>query len=103
MEKQIIEMSEEILQEYTNCYSEADQECLEKMLRKLASEVAEEIFAEIEEKIDFNLSMISKIAAAKGGRANGKTFLWAKHDVYTEMKEDIAELKKKYTEGGEWS
>lgn len=61
-----------------------------------ASDVAEEIFAEIEEKIDFNLSMISKIAAAKGGRANGKTILWAKHDVYTEMKEDIADLKKKY-------
>lgn len=60
------------------------------------AKVAEEIFAEIEEKIDFNLSMISKIAAAKGGRANGKTILWAKHDVYTEMKEDIAELKKKY-------
>lgn len=47
-DKQIEEMAEEILQEYTNCYSEVDQECLEKMLSKFASDVAREIFEGIE-------------------------------------------------------
>lgn len=39
MEHQIKNMAEDILQEYTNCYSEVDQEHLEKMLRKLAFDV----------------------------------------------------------------
>jgi hypothetical protein len=81
MEKQIIEMSEEILQEYTNCYSKADQKCLEKMLRKLASEVAEEIFAKIEKLIARR--MIPDVAL-----------------IDDRLITDIAELKIKYTEEG---
>jgi hypothetical protein len=48
MKKLIRETAEEILQEYTNCYSEADEDCLVKMLEKLASNMAMEIFEEIE-------------------------------------------------------
>jgi regulator of sirC expression with transglutaminase-like and TPR domain len=89
MEKQIIEMSEEILQEYTNCYSDADQERLEKMLRKLASDVAEEIFAEIEK-----LRPITKLVIKDLGEwdfdKNGEKFYWLSET-------EIAELKKKYS------
>jgi hypothetical protein len=67
-----------------------------KIERKL---VAREIFEEIEEQIDRGLSVITKILNAKGGRANGKTVLISKYDVFIEAKKYIAELKKKYTEG----
>ncbi len=33
-DKEIKNLAEEILQEYTNCYSEVDKDCLVKMLRK---------------------------------------------------------------------
>lgn len=48
MKKLIRETAEEILKEYTNCYSKADEDCLVKMLEKLASNMAREIFAEID-------------------------------------------------------
>ena len=48
MKNIIRETAEEILQEYTNCYSEADEDCLVEMLEKLASEVAREIFEGIQ-------------------------------------------------------
>ena len=63
------------------------------------SEVAREIFEEIEKEIDLSLSVIEKILNLKGGRANGKTVLISKYDVFIEAKKYIAELKKKYTEG----
>jgi hypothetical protein len=92
MEKQIIEMSEEILQEYTNCYSETDQECLEKMLRKLASDLAEEIFAELDTFI------VTKVI-------DHETLKYDIGDKYKALKKKysvalptIAELKKKYTQ-----
>ena len=76
----------------------AGQETLQKALAKAKSEVAREIFEEIEEQIDRGLSVITKILNAKGGRANGKTVLLSKYDVFIESKKYIAELKKKYTE-----
>ena len=79
-EKQIEEMAVEILEEYTNCYSEVDQECLEKMLSKLASDVAREIFEEIDKVLNF----------------------YKKYNPYNDLLkcviDRIAELKKKYTE-----
>ena len=79
-DKQIEEMAEEILQEYTNCYSEVDQEHLEKMLSKFASDVAREIF----EGID---SLINIVGAMTG------------LDIFVMGK--YADLKKKYTEDEE--
>ena len=70
-------------------------ECYEMARQKVASE----IFAEIEKEIDRGLSVIEKILNTKSGRANGKTVLISKYDVYREAKKYIAELKKKYTEG----
>ena len=58
----------------------------------------EKIFAEIEKEIDLGISVIQKILNAKGGRANGKTVLISKYDVYIEAKKHLAELKKRYTE-----
>ena len=63
----------------------------------LKSEV-EKIFAEIEKEIDTGLSVIEKILNAKGGRANGKTVLISKYDVFIEAKKHLTKLKKKYTE-----
>ena len=82
-DKQIRNMAEEILQEYTNCYSEVDQECLEKMLGKLASEVAREIFEEIESKL---------MVASHIDNFDGKARIWL---------DDFYELKKKYESEGE--
>ena len=85
MKKHIENMAEDILEEYTNCYSEVDQECLEKMLRKLVSEVAEEIFAEIVEILN---------SVYRSHDADSVKAILA-------ITKDIAELKKKYTEGDE--
>lgn len=60
------------------------------------AEVASDIFAEIEKEIDRGLSVISKILNTKSGRANGKTVLLSKYDVFIEAKKHLAELKKKY-------
>ena len=42
VEKQIEETAEEILQEFTSCYSEADEDCLMKMLRNLVKKCESE-------------------------------------------------------------
>ena len=65
---------------------------------ELKAEVAREIFEEIEKEIDTGLSVIEKILNAKGGRANGKTVLISKYDVFIEAKKHLTKLKKKYTE-----
>ena len=87
-----------------------DAECEAERLRKVLDEYeetsglkqakaeVEKIFEEIEEQIDRGLAVITKILNAKGGRANGKTVLLSKYDVFIESKKYIAELKKKYTE-----
>jgi hypothetical protein len=67
-------------------------ECYEMARQKVASE----IFAEIEKEIDTGISVIEKILNTKGGRANGKTILISKYDVYIEAKKHLAKLKKKY-------
>jgi hypothetical protein len=59
---------------------------------------AKKIFEEIEKKIDLELSIIRKIIHAKGGRANGKTVLFGKIQMLIDLKNFIAELKKKYTQ-----
>ena len=70
-------------------------------LQNARREVAREIFEEIEKEIDLGLSVITKNLNAKGGRANGKTVLISKYDVFIEAKKYIAELKKKYMEAEE--
>ena len=85
MEKILKNTAEEILEEFTNCYSEADEDCLVRMLRNMASDVAREIFEEIESKLMLNRATHC-----------GQKF------YYTRLEDDIAELKKKYeSEGGE--
>jgi hypothetical protein len=51
MKKHIENMAEEILQEYTNCYSEVDQEYLEKMLFKLVSKVKADTVKKMQERL----------------------------------------------------
>ena len=80
MEKQIRNTAEEILEEFTNCYSEADEDCLVKMLRGLASDVAREIFEEIETMI-FGTIIPNDCAIISTAK--------------------LAELKKKYESEGE--
>ncbi len=102
LEKQIENMAEEILQEYTNCYSEVDQECLEKMLRKLASDLAEEIISCIHDEIE--LALESNYKARKERIIDVEM---ATDDAFTEyingkiatlrgIDDFLAELKKKY-------
>jgi hypothetical protein len=79
MKKFIRETAEEILQEYTSCYSEADEDCLVKMLEKLASNMAREIFEEID-----------KICRDYNRYEFGERGLFAK----------LADLKKKYESEG---
>lgn len=62
------------------------------------AEASKEILEEIEKQIDRSLSVITKILNAKGDRANGKTVLISKYDVFIEAKKSLVELKKKYTE-----
>ena len=71
--KHIRELAEEILQEYTSCYSEADEDYLVKMLENKFREFAREIFEEIEREI--------------------------KHHGICYAQRKIAELEKKYAEG----
>lgn len=71
----------EILEEFTNCFSEADEDVLARMIRdsgfRKASDVAREIFAEIE-------------------------YLIWQYDTRpaSDLTEEIAELKKKYESEG---
>ena len=91
MKKLIRETAEEILQEYTNCYSEADEDCLVRMLEKLASNMAREIFEEIERLLDTYSASHHPVGEVYG-------------ESYFErgLEDAIAELKKKYeSEGAE--
>ena len=99
-EYQYAESEVERLKHILNCYAlqygtVVDQQ---RVIDKAKSDVAREIFEEIEKEIDLNMSVIQKILNAKGGRANGKTVLISKYDVFIEAKKHLAELKKKYTE-----
>ena len=89
MKKLIRETAEEILQEYTNCYSKADEDCLVKMLENFASNVAREIFEEIERLLDNHHSACHPIGAI---------------EAYTYYEgglgDAIADLKKKYESEG---
>lgn len=76
-------------------HNELTMEMAKKALSNAKADVAK-IFEEIEEQIDRGLAVITKILNAKGGRANGKTVLLSKYDVFIESKKYIAELKKKY-------
>lgn len=102
-DKQIVEMADDIRRIRESYFGQADYLFAKKLYEdgyRKASDVAEEIFAEIEKNIDVELSIIQKIINAKGGRANGKTVLLAKTEMFIEAKKFIAELKKKYTEEG---
>ena len=88
MKKLIRETAEEILQEYTNCYSEADEDCLVRMLEKLASNMAREIFAEIEHTAR---AAIILLKFEKDEEIHN-----IKTECYTDLIGYIAELKKKY-------
>lgn len=67
------------------------------LLQCKLTDARSEVIAEIEEEIDRGLSVISKILNSKGDRANGKTVLLSKYDVFIEAKKHIVKLKKKYT------
>lgn len=92
MKKFIRETAEEILQEYTGCYSEEDEDCLVKMLENLAFGVAKEIFEEIEksfiEYYDKTITYSSPTLPLYIREAAGFSL--------NEMFMKIAELKKKY-------
>jgi hypothetical protein len=88
-EKQIDEMAIEILEEFTNCYSQADEEHLARMLKHFASEVAAEIIADLVKFADDKERQMS---------FHGHSVWYIDADDVTDF---IAELKKKYTEGGE--
>jgi hypothetical protein len=94
MKKLIRETAEEILQEYTNCYNEADEDCLVKMLEKLASNMAREIFEEIEKRLR-QLADESKILRDKEINLGEKTQLNGEWIGVRLALRDIAELKKK--------
>ena len=66
-------------------------------LENAKTEVAREIFEEIENAIDLNLLAIKGYLNSKGMRANGKTILFAKYEVFTKTKNFLDDLKKKYT------
>jgi hypothetical protein len=74
--EQCKEIAEEILQEFTNCYSEADEDVLVKMLNNMACNFAKEIFAELEKWLSV------------GG------------DIRIITGKKFAELKERYTEVG---
>lgn len=94
MKQTIRQMAEEILQEYTNCYSVEDEEYLGKMLEKFASDVAREIFDA------FRDEMRSLIAISK------ELFNECEDDYYEGKKDAFFTaiiyldelIKKKYTE-----
>jgi hypothetical protein len=75
---------------------QAEKDALIKNYAECMKGYASEIFAEIEKEIDTGISVIEKILNTKGGRANGKTILISKYDVYIEAKKHLAKLKKKY-------
>jgi hypothetical protein len=92
MKKKIRETATEILQEYTNCYSEVDEDCLVNMLNRLASDVAREIFAEIENVLKIvTIPCINEEGCVTPLQAS----YWAIDP------NDFAELKKKYESEGE--
>jgi hypothetical protein len=99
MKKIIRETAEEILQEYTNCYSEADEDCLVEMLKKLASDVAREIFEEIDREIEMALKCNYKVKRdAEDDNEGLVPYIDGKIDCLRGLEGFIAELKKKYTE-----
>lgn len=67
-----------------------------RLIAETSEKVSSEIFNEIENEINMNMSVISKILNTKGGRANGKTVLVSKYDVFIEAKKHLIKLKKKY-------
>jgi Asp-tRNA(Asn)/Glu-tRNA(Gln) amidotransferase A subunit family amidase len=95
MKKKIRETAEEILQEYTPCYSEVDEDCIVNMLNRLASDVAREIFAEMEKTIRGILILIPF-----SYKDNLKT-VECKKECYQDFLGYIAEAKKKYESEGE--
>jgi predicted nucleic acid-binding Zn-ribbon protein len=80
---------------------QAEKDALVKNYAECMKDYASEIFVEIEKEIDRGLSVIEKILNTKGGRANGKTVLISKYDVYIEAKKHLAELRKKYIGGND--
>ena len=97
MKKKIRETAEEILQEYTSCYSEVDEDCLVNMLNRLASDVAREIFAEIEKKV--KMSIITHLEELNKEHIID-TPLYDRHSgiifALRSVEDYLAELKKKY-------
>ena len=92
MKKKIRETAEEILQEYTSCYSEVDEDCLVNMLNRLASDVAREVIGKIQSKIQIMISSIKaqeEIGSISEFNGGSKTAL---EIVF----KDLAELKKRY-------
>ncbi len=91
-----------ILKDDENCRKcDQHERCLyQDIAYALKQDYAREIFAEIEKAIDLNLIIIKEMLNVKGDRANGKTILLAKYELFTETKKFLAELKKKYIAEG---
>ena len=91
MKKLIKETAVEILEEYTNCYSEADEDCLVEMLNKLASEIARETITEAIEVLQEKL-LLSVMS-------NGR-YVYEKDDVLFWLRTIPLRMKKKYESEG---
>ena len=95
MKKLIRETAEEILQEYTSCYSEADEDCLVKMLEKLASNMAREIFEDIEKGLSEDEQDFERLAKLYQDEAPDYARIYV-----ADLRERFAELRKKYESEG---
>jgi hypothetical protein len=98
MKNMIRETAEEILQEYTNCYSEADEDCLIEMLKKLASDVARDIFEKLEKDLLKSQAICDKQADKCGWNLERRREFEGESDGIGYCLQKIAKLKKKYTE-----
>lgn len=103
MKKLIRETAEEILQEYTSCYSEADEDCLVKMLENLASNMSRKIFEEIENW--FELYSEREYSFAEEETSKGHCTEAEAHDYALDIIKDLRylcvdELRKKHESGG---
>ena len=88
LNKHIRELAEEILQEYTSCYSEADEDYLAKMLKNKFGEVVREIFEEIEKALHG--------MAMEYIKAGHPAYFAVCEMVYRKV---LRPVEKKYTEG----
>lgn len=94
--ERLMKENEILSQNADTAFQDGLNEAQDLYKEQIKGEVASEIISEIEKQIDLALSVISKSLNAKGAKANGKTVLISKYDVFIEAKKHLAKLKKKY-------